>query len=136
MTHPRIYVIDDDQAMLDSTAFLLRASGIDCACFSDPVQFLASLEDLQPGCVLTDLRMPEMNGYDLQRALREQAPGWPIIMMTSENGSLDAETVVARGFEGYLRKPFTARALLGAIKACIPMVERLTREVPKKSEDH
>ncbi len=120
MRHPKIYVIDDDQAMLDSTAFLLRAAGFECDCFSDPSTFLESIGSLVPGYVLTDLRMPAMNGYDLQQALSEIAPAWPIILMTSENGGLTARAAVERGFMGFLRKPFSADALLAAIAACSP----------------
>jgi len=120
MNRPKIYVIDDDQAMLDSTAFLLRASGFDCECFRDPRQFLAAVGSLAPGCVLTDLRMPEMNGYDLQKALSEIVPAWPIILMTSENGALNAKVAAKRGFIAFLRKPFSVEALQAAIAASCP----------------
>jgi len=120
MPHPKIYVIDDDQAMLDSTAFLLRASGFECDCFSDPSAFLEVIGSLVPGYVLTDLRMPAMNGYDLQQSLSKIAPAWPIILMTSENGRLNARAAVERGFMGFLRKPFSADSLLAAIAACSP----------------
>jgi two-component system response regulator FixJ len=120
MRRPKIYVIDDDQAMLESTVFLLRSAGFECDCFRDARAFLQAIGTLEPGCVLTDLRMPEMNGYELQKALSEVAPAWPIILMTSENGSLNARAAAAHGFIGFLRKPFPADALLAAIAASCP----------------
>ena len=120
MTRLKIYVIDDDQGILDSTAFLLRSAGLECLCFRDPEAFLAAIDGLEPGCVLTDLRMPDMNGYELQQSLSEIAPSWPVILMTSENGSLDEGVAAARGFIGFLRKPFSYEALIAAIAACCP----------------
>jgi len=115
MARRLVYVIDDDPDMLRSTAYLLEAMSHGVECFDDGDTFLAALASLQPGCILTDLRMPRVNGYELKAALDERSVGWPVILMTSENGSETSGRAAARGFSGYLRKPFTADQLVAAL---------------------
>jgi two-component system response regulator FixJ len=118
-----VYVIDDDPAVLDSTAFLLASLGYKWNCFADARDFLDGVDERSPGCVITDLRMPEMNGYELQRALHERSVAWPVVLMTSENGSLGTDKAAERGFSGYLRKPFSTDELVAALETCFAKLE-------------
>lgn len=111
----RVYVIDDDQVVLESTAFLLRTLGFQCQTFVSPRSFLARAAKLAPGCVLTDLRMPGMDGFALAAALREQRVAWPILLMTSDNGPELARRASGQGFAALLRKPVDAAQLEGAL---------------------
>jgi two-component system, LuxR family, response regulator FixJ len=115
MARRLVYVIDDDPDMLRSTAYLLEALGHGVECFDDGDAFLAAVASLQPGCILTDLRMPRVSGYEIKAALAERSVGWPVILMTSENGSETQDAAAARGFSGYLRKPFAADQLVAAL---------------------
>jgi two-component system response regulator FixJ len=110
-----VYVIDDDPDMLRSTSFLLRSMGYDVQTFADGTGFLAAFASLAPGCIVTDLRMPGVNGYELKAALDERSVGWPVILMTSESGADTAAQAAARGFAAYLRKPFPAEQLTAAL---------------------
>lgn len=118
-----VYVIDDDPAVLDSTAFLLGSLGYKADCFADPLHFLETVDQRAPGCVITDLRMPGMTGYELQRALLERSVAWPVVLMTSENGSLGTEKAAERGFSGYLRKPFSTDELVATLETCFAQLE-------------
>ena len=115
MTRRLVYVIDDDPDMLRSTDFLLQSMGYGVDCFAGGDLFLAALPTLQPGCIVTDLRMPKISGYDLKSALAEQSVGWPVILMTSETGSVTSREARARGFSDYLPKPFSAEQLVAAL---------------------
>ena len=73
MAQVPVYLIDDDEATLASTEFLLNALGVPAQSFSDPYLFLHAVGSLAPGCILTDLRMPAMSGLELHAALVNKA---------------------------------------------------------------
>jgi two-component system response regulator FixJ len=114
-----VYVIDDDPAVLRSIEFLLSSLGHDCQCFAASQSFLAVVDSLTPGCILTDLRMPEMNGFELVQALSSRSVHWPAVLITSENGSETMAKATAAGFKAYLRKPFTADELSSTLDRCL-----------------
>lgn len=117
-----VYLIDDDPAVLHSTGFLLQSLGVAFEAFADPRQFLAAAEKLQPGFVITDLRMPEIDGFELRSALLDRSVSWPVVLMSSE-GRITAEHAEARGFAGFLYKPFSTDDLLAVLDACSRAVE-------------
>ena len=110
-----VYVIDDDRGVLESTAFLLRTLGLECRTFASPRSFLAEAPKLAPGCVLTDLRMPEMDGFALAAALKSRGVEWPILMMTSDNGPELERRAARQGFAALLRKPIDGALLEDAL---------------------
>ena len=73
VTSPYVYVVDDDRDVRRSLSFMLGASDIRSYPFGSGIDFLESLPDLEPGCVLLDLRMPDMDGFDVMTALRRRA---------------------------------------------------------------
>ncbi len=114
-----VYVVDDDPAVVESTAFLASALGYQCTTFTSPEELLAQLDGLAAGCVLSDLRMPGMNGYDLAMALRGKSIGWPMLLMSSENGPEVERAARDRGFSAFLRKPLDSAMLASALEtAC------------------
>lgn len=112
-----VYVIDDDAGLLHSTGFVLQSLGFEFELFASGEDFLGALDALQPGCILTDLRMPGMDGFELCSAAARSID-WPIVLMTSENGSMNATSASEHGFSGYLRKPFSPEALAEVLEAC------------------
>jgi two-component system response regulator FixJ len=113
----RVYVVDDDPAVVESTAFLARALGYECTTFASPEEMLAQLDELPAGCVLSDLRMPGMSGYDLAAALRGKAVAWPMILMSSDNGPEVDRSARAHGFSAFLHKPLDSTMLASALDA-------------------
>lgn len=120
---PRIYVIDDDTVVLDSTAFLLAALGYDCATSAAPQRFLEQASTLDPGCILTDLRMPGMNGFELAASLRDRGIEWPMLMMTSDSGGRVEALARERGFAALLHKPVNADLLAGALESAFAALD-------------
>lgn len=111
-----MYVIDDDSAVLESTVFLLGALGFAHRAFGDARAFLAQVGDLPPACILTDLRMPEVDGWALAAELRERKPGWPMLLMTSDTEPGLAEKARELGFAALLHKPLDAALLAAALE--------------------
>ena len=108
-------MIDDDPAVRESTVFLLAALGFEPRPFADARAFLAALAELPPACILTDLRMPGVDGWELAAALRARKPGWPMLLMTSDSAPGLAERAAALGFAALLDKPLDAARLAQAL---------------------
>ncbi len=101
-----IYIVDDDRHLRDSTAFLLRTMGFACRCFSSGAEFLNNLPNLEPGCILLDVRMNGLTGLQVLTELNWAGLGWPAIVMTGELGPEAAECALGQGAFGFLAKPF------------------------------
>jgi two-component system, LuxR family, response regulator FixJ len=112
-------VIDDDEAMRDSLAFLLDAAGMSAKTYESAVAFLEGVEGLAPGCIVTDVRMPEMSGLDLVRRLRELNAPHPIIVITGHGDVPLAVEAMKAGVVDFLEKPFDDEALLAAIRSAL-----------------
>ncbi len=112
---PLIRVIDDDDAMRRSWAFLLEGEGWDVITYSDALEFLSSSNFQRPGCIVLDVRMPRMSGLELQDRLREMKVDLPIIFI-SGHGDIDmAVNALKLGAVDFLQKPVDDQRLLTAI---------------------
>lgn len=116
---PPVHVIDDDEAMRDSLAFLLDVSGFDPVLYDSADAFLAALPVAGGGCVLTDVRMPGMSGVELARRLAAEGFGLPIIVMTGHGDVPMAVEAMKTGVVDFIEKPFSDEVLIRAIKAAV-----------------
>jgi two-component system response regulator FixJ len=114
LEHRRVYVIDDDSAVLESMAFLLDTYGHSCVTFASADDFLAELDGLSPGCVVTDLQMPGTDGCELLSAMRARSIGWPVCLMSSSARGLKSRAT-AHGFMTFLPKPVQNDELIAAL---------------------
>jgi len=117
----RVYVIDDDAAMRDSLDFLLGSAGFNVRLFDSAQIFLNELPDLAFGCVVTDIRMPGMDGMELLRQLNG-ASGvrkLPIIVMTGHGDVPLAVEAMKLGALDFLEKPFEDDRLIGMIETAL-----------------
>lgn len=119
MTETVVHVIDDDEAMRDSLAFLLTTAGMASRTYESAVVFLDQLTDAAPGCVVTDIRMPDMTGLELVRRLKERGAPHPIIVITGHGDVPLAVEAMKAGVVDFLEKPFDDDALLGSIRAAL-----------------
>ncbi len=117
-----VYVIDDDQVVLESTAFLLGALGFRSRASASAENFLREAASLPPSCVLTVLRMPGMDGFALAAGFQEQGLAWPILLMTSDNGPELARRASAQGFVALLHKPVDGALLEDALNRAFAML--------------
>ncbi len=121
---PTVYVIDDDEAMRDSLAFLLTSARVPVRTFDSAPAFLASLPELQPGCVITDVRMPGMDGFELLHRLRTSRAQLPVIVITGHGDVPMAVEAMKIGAVDFLEKPFDDDALLASVRAALNRHER------------
>ena len=111
-----VHVIDDDDAARDSLAFLLRSAGFDVRGYESAPEFLAAIETLPSGCVITDVRMPEMSGIELLRRLRESGNECPVLVITGHADIPLAVEAMKLGAADFFEKPYDDDALLAAVR--------------------
>ena len=124
-----VAVIDDDDAVRDSLGALLEAEGYDVDTYASGPAFLEALPDALPACALVDVRMPEMDGLELQRRLADAAPALPVIIITGHGDIAMAVRAIKAGAVDFVEKPFPDRAILdGIAQALASREEALNRE--------
>ena len=114
-----IYVIDDDEAVRQSLEFLLRTAGIKVRGFESGKAFLDVLAQIDSGCVITDVRMPEITGIDLLKKVKEIKPDLPVIVITGHGDIALAVEAMKIGAVDFLEKPFDDDHLLAAVKSAL-----------------
>jgi two-component system response regulator FixJ len=121
----KVYVIDDDPAMRDSLDFLLGSAGFNVCLFDSAQVFLNELAKLEAGCVVTDIRMPGMDGMDLLRQLNSGsgARKLPVIVMTGHGDVPLAVEAMKLGALDFLEKPFEDDRLIGMIETALSQNE-------------
>ena len=121
----KVFVIDDDPAMRDSLDFLLDAAGFSVRLFDSAQVFLSELPTLEAGCVVTDIRMPGMDGMELLRQLNGAAGvrKLPIIVMTGHGDVPLAVEAMKLGALDFLEKPFEDDRLIGMIETALSQHE-------------
>ena len=115
----KVYVIDDDPAMRDSLDFLLGSAGFKVRLFDSAQVFLDELANLDAGCVVTDVRMPGIDGIELLRQLNSGARKLPVIVMTGHGDVPLAVEAMKLGALDFLEKPFEDDRLIGMIETAL-----------------
>jgi len=116
---PIVHVIDDDDAARDSLSFLLRSAKIEARSYETAPAFLAAVKTLPLGCVITDVRMPEMTGIELLRRLRENGNDVPVIIITGHGDIPLAVEAMKFGASDFFEKPYDDDALIAAVRAAL-----------------
>ncbi|MDV3257868.1 MAG: response regulator [Sphingomonas sp.] len=111
-----VYVVDDEAAVARTIARTMRSGGFDPRTFGSPAEFLDALEDLEPGLVCLDVKMPEMSGIELLKILSKKRPEWPVIMLTGHAEVGSTIEAFRSGAIHFLRKPFQKKMLLEALE--------------------
>jgi two-component system response regulator FixJ len=114
-----VYVVDDDDAVRDGLSGLLDAGGYTCRTFSSAQEFLEAAPTLRPGCLIADIRMPGMDGLELQRRLTEQRLPFPLIVITGHGDVPLAVRAMKAGALDFIQKPFAASAILESTKIAV-----------------
>lgn len=114
-----VRIVDDDAGVRAAISFMLSCSGWPVACYDRAAKFLSSDPVFQPGCVLLDIRMPEMSGIELQNELAERALELPIIFITGYADVATAVDALRKGAYDFLEKPVDGERLLASVEeAC------------------
>ena len=115
----RIAIVDDDHSVRKALQRLLRSINLDADTYGSGREFLAALADAMPDCLVVDLQMPEMNGFELQRRLAESGIRLPVVVITGHDEPGMRAQCMSAGASTYLRKPLDAKVLLEAISTAI-----------------
>jgi FixJ family two-component response regulator len=114
-----VSIVDDDVVVGDATKALLRSHGYSAAAFVSAEDFLSSGRVGETSCLVTDVRMPGMSGFDLQRRLIAEGYDIPIIFMTALPEESIEEEALAAGAYGFLKKPYHEQYLISCVEAAL-----------------
>ena len=131
LTSRFVHVIDDDDALRDSLRFLLTSAKFDVEIYESAAAFLAVLPQIKGGCIVTDVRMPQLSGIELLRRLKAMSIDLPIIVMTGHGDVALAVDAMKEGAIEFLEKPFDDEVLLRAVNLAL---DRYGKEAKKDAE--
>lgn len=114
-----VHVIDDDAALRDSLAFLLGSAGLLVRSFESAQAFLQEIASIELGCVVTDIRMPGIDGLELLRLLQEMGKGWPVIVMTGHGDVPLAVRAMRLGAADFVEKPFEDEVMIDSVRSAL-----------------
>ena len=119
-----VHVVDDDAAIRRSLEQLLDAAGFRVVSYDTPLAFLDAALDLSPGCVLLDIKMPGIDGLEVQALLQKRNVSWPVIVMTGQGDVQSAVRAMKAGAVDFLEKPYSDKLLLDAIELALAGADR------------
>ena len=129
-----VHLVDDDEAVRRSAGFMLKTSGYKVSAYPSGVELLKEGKDLPQGCILLDVRMPEMDGLQVQEALKERGIGHPVIVMTGHGDVTVAVQAMKAGAVDFIEKPFEKAVLLSAIEEGFSRIEHAGRSHARAEE--
>ncbi|MES2443033.1 MAG: response regulator [Pseudomonadota bacterium] len=112
-----IHLVDDEDSIRRSAGFMLRTSGYEVETYASGIDFLKDVKAAVPGCILLDVRMPGMDGLEVQAELNRRGVAMPVIVLTGHGDTTTAVTAMKAGAVDFLEKPFEKAMLLEAIDA-------------------
>jgi two-component system response regulator FixJ len=119
-----VYIVDDDASLNRSLKRLLRSAGFTAVSYETAFAFLDAVPDLVDGCILLDVRMPGMDGLELQEQLNSLGFSMPVIVMTAKGDVKTAVRAMKAGADDFIEKPFSDDLILGAINAALTRARR------------
>ena len=129
-----VHIIDDDEGLRESLAFLLRSAALEVRSFDSAKAFLNELPDAALGCVISDVRMPDMSGIELLRRLKELKIAVPVIVITGHGDIALAVEAMKIGAVDFFEKPFNDDLLVASVRAALHQQEDQTKRDVKRTE--
>lgn len=112
---PKVFIVDDDEAIRDSLAWLFKTRGLEAETFASAEAFLSRCEPARAGCLVLDIRMPGMSGLELQEKLAGAGCTLPVIFLTGHGDVPMAVSAIKRGAFDFIEKPFNDNALVDLV---------------------
>jgi two-component system response regulator FixJ len=128
-----VHLVDDDEAIRRSAGFMLKTAGFAVLAHESGVEFLKERE-IEPGCILLDVRMPGMDGLAVMEALKERGLGLPVIVMTGHGDVGLAVRAMKAGAIDFIEKPFEKASLMAALDEGFARVEQSDRRKVRAEE--
>lgn len=119
-----VHVVDDDQSVRRSVGFMLKTSGYKVKPYASGAELLKEAKSLDPGCILLDIRMPGMDGLEVQQALHENGVSLPVIIMTGHGDVPLSVRAMKAGAIDFIEKPFEKEVLVTAIEDGFGLLQR------------
>lgn len=132
--HRLVHVIDDEAAVRDAAAFMLRHAGYDVATYPSGEAFLELADTARSGCILLDVRMPGIDGLEVQKALVERGVTMPIVVVTGHGDIRIAVQAMKAGAVDFVQKPYQREVLLPALDGAFDRLEQVKIQGIKAAE--
>lgn len=129
-----VHIADDDDAIRRSVSFALKTSGFQVRTYESGSELLKQGPNMEPGCILLDIRMPGMDGLEVQEALKAKGIALPVIIMTGHGDVSLAVRAMKAGAVDFIEKPFAKAVLLGAIEHAMTRLNHATTNREQSSE--
>jgi two-component system response regulator FixJ len=129
-----VYVVDDDRNVRLMTSYMLTGAELNSYPFASGADFLSALPDLKPGCVLLDVRMPDMDGIAVIAELVRRGNEWPVVFMTGHGDVPIAVEAMKLGAIDFLQKPFKEEALLACFERGFDMLESRSQATARHAD--
>ncbi len=129
-----IYLVDDDDSVRRSVGFMLKTTGLKVETFASGTRLLKEVRTLEPGCVLLDIQMPEMDGLEVQAELRERGVPFPVVVMTGHGDVEVAVRAMKAGAVDFIEKPFAKETMLEAIEEAFVQLDRSEAKSKRRAE--
>jgi two-component system response regulator FixJ len=129
-----IYLVDDDDYVRESTAFLLRANNYDVIEYSKSKLFIEELDEARPACIMLDIAMPELDGLQTQDLLNERGIAFPVLILTGQGDVARAVRAMKNGAVEFLEKPYEEGKLLEALDKAFETLDQRVSQGGKQQE--
>ena len=129
-----VHIIDDEDAIRRSAGYMLKTSGYAVETWPSGAAFLKDARHATQGCVLLDIRMPEMDGLEVQQAMAERGIALPVIILTGHGDVGIAVRAMKAGAVDFLEKPFEKAKLLAAIDAAFERLEAAGKQATRAAD--
>ncbi len=129
-----VHIVDDEEAIRRSASFMLKTSGYAVETWANGVAFLKEIRHVSEGCILLDVRMPEMDGLEVQQALLERGVTMPVIILTGHADVSIAVRAMKAGAVDFLEKPFEKAVLIASIEAAFARMEAAEGAAARSAE--
>lgn len=133
-TRQTVYVVEDDEAVRDSLELLLKSDGKPVSTYDNANAFLKDYSEKMAGCIVLDIRMPGMDGMELQKKLNEKHSILPIIFVTGHGDVPMAVDAMKEGAVDFIQKPYREEALLQKIEAALEQDREQRKTLGEKQE--
>jgi len=129
-----VHIVDDEEMIRRSAGYMLKTSGYAVTTWPSGTAFLKEVKHVEHGCILLDVRMPEIDGLDVQRMLAERGVAMPIIIMTGHGDVSIAVRAMKAGAVDFMEKPFEKAELLNAIETAFDRIASADKQASRAAE--
>ena len=130
-----VHIVDDDASVRRSLAWLFESVGLECMLYESGSEFLENLPEQTPGCVLLDVRMPAMGGFEVQRELNLRSNAMPVIFLTAHGDIPMTVRALKAGAHDFLEKPYNDQVLIDKVTSALLWSAEAYKNIEQEQRD-